>query len=121
VENVVVSASNGGGSGTTDPNGYYELHVPYNWSGSVTPARDNFICDPNTILYNQVTSDQNDQDYIVTHMADLEPDGIINLPDLVILTQYWLYTGPSVADLNHNNFVDLADVAILARFWYLAY
>jgi len=121
VEYVEVVASNSGGSDATDPNGYYELHVQYNWSGSVTPARENYACNPITIPCTQVTSNQEDQDYLITLKADLQPDGIINLLDLLVLKQDWLHTGPSIADMNHDNKVNLADVAILARSWYFAY
>jgi len=53
----------GGGSDTTDANGYYEVLVDYNWSGKVVPVKYAYIFEPNNIGYVNVTSDYNDQDY----------------------------------------------------------
>ena len=70
---VNVCAENGGGQwtsrydegcGITDANGYYEVIVDYNWSGSVTPIKYAFAFDEPNIVYTNVLADQNDQNYI---------------------------------------------------------
>ncbi|GAI11211.1 unnamed protein product, partial [marine sediment metagenome] len=60
VEGVFVDANNGGGSDTTDANGYYQLTVDYGWSGTVDPNKTGYTFEPNGIEYNNVTTDQND-------------------------------------------------------------
>ena len=63
VEGVAIDATNGGGSDTTDADGYYELTVDYGWSGTVTLQREGYTFDPNGTVYSNVTTDQS-KDYI---------------------------------------------------------
>jgi predicted outer membrane repeat protein len=63
---VPVVADNNGGSGTTDVNGYYEVTVPYGWSGTVTVAKAFWFFDPPGRLYANVTADASNQDYVGT-------------------------------------------------------
>ena len=59
VEGVLIDANNNGGStDTTDANGYYEVVVPYNWSGTATPIRKGYTFEPNSISYNNVVADE---------------------------------------------------------------
>jgi len=59
VVDVFVDANNNGGiSDTTDVNGCYEVVVPYNWSGKVTPIKECYTFEPNSILYNNVVADE---------------------------------------------------------------
>jgi subtilisin family serine protease len=59
VEGVVVDANNNGGStDTTDANGYYEVVVPYDWSGTATPTKEGYTFEPNSIWYNNVVADE---------------------------------------------------------------
>jgi uncharacterized repeat protein (TIGR02543 family) len=60
VEGVFIGANNGGGSDTTDSNGYYELTVDYGWSGTVEPNKTGYTFEPNDIDYSNVTADHND-------------------------------------------------------------
>jgi hypothetical protein len=46
ISGVTVTADNGGGSDTTDSAGRYNLTVPYGWSGRVTPARGEYMFNP---------------------------------------------------------------------------
>ncbi|MHC4397372.1 MAG: right-handed parallel beta-helix repeat-containing protein, partial [Planctomycetota bacterium] len=64
VEGVLVSADNSGGSDTTDPNGYYEVAVPYDWSGTLTPAKTGWGFNPASQTYSNVISDRTAGDYI---------------------------------------------------------
>jgi hypothetical protein len=63
VEDVQVSADNGGETVTTDSEGYYELRVPYEWSGTVTPSKSGLNFDPQNRSYNNVAVNQVEQDY----------------------------------------------------------
>ncbi|MHC4413255.1 MAG: BACON domain-containing protein, partial [Planctomycetota bacterium] len=63
IEGVNVSADNGGGSDTTDINGYYEITVPYDWSGTVTPNKAGWNITPSSQSYINVASDQTNQDF----------------------------------------------------------
>ena len=51
VEGVSVEADNCGGSDTTDADGYYEILVPENWSGMVTPYKTDHIFYPHYMAY----------------------------------------------------------------------
>ncbi|MHC4867992.1 MAG: carboxypeptidase-like regulatory domain-containing protein [Planctomycetota bacterium] len=59
---VSVSAD-GGGSAVTDDAGYYEIVVPYDWSGTVTPAKAAWGFDPAARIYSNVVTDQTNQNY----------------------------------------------------------
>jgi hypothetical protein len=63
IADVLVSADNGGGSDTTDANGYYEVQVIYGWSGKVTPSRYGYAFQPGSMTYTDVTQDQQTQNY----------------------------------------------------------
>ncbi|UCG46986.1 MAG: right-handed parallel beta-helix repeat-containing protein [Phycisphaerales bacterium] len=88
IAGVLVAADSGGRSATTDPNGRYELTVPYDWSGTVTPAGFDLAFEPDSRHYENVIVDQTNQDYTaaappptvltyrVTSSAD---DGYVNV------------------------------------------
>jgi hypothetical protein len=63
VGGVNVSADNGGASDTTVYDGYYEITVPYNWSGTVEVSRDGWGFSPWSMTYTNVTANQTDQNY----------------------------------------------------------
>jgi hypothetical protein len=73
INDVDVSADNGGGyftekygggSDLTDANGYYEIAVDYNWSGTVRLSKYAYSFEPdNGREYIHVLSDFNNQDY----------------------------------------------------------
>jgi len=69
VEGVLVSADNGGGSDITDVNGYYEISVPNDWSGTVTPTKTNYTFTPTSRSYTNVIADIPDQNYTGTLMT----------------------------------------------------
>jgi hypothetical protein len=51
IEGVLVDANNGGGQGTSDVNGFYEVWVDYAWSGTVTPTKAHYTFDSNRMDY----------------------------------------------------------------------
>jgi len=63
LEQANVSANNGGASGLTDANGFYEILVPLNWSGTVTAYKSGWKITPEGVSYNNLVTDQNDQNY----------------------------------------------------------
>jgi len=115
IDGVLVSADNGGGLDTTDPNGYYEVWVSYNWSGTVTPTDEEYTFAPANRPYSNVLADQTYQDYVGTSIYDLYPDGIIDLLDLDVLCENWLTTGPG--DFDNDGTVDFRDFAEFANVW----
>ena len=120
IEGVLVETNNGGGSDITDPNGYYEVWVGYNWSGTVTPTKQNYTFDPNMITYTAVLDDQVDQGYIATNIYDLDCNGSIGLGDLAIMSNYWLQIGPDVPGdfyKDEDEIVNFFDFAVFANVW----
>jgi uncharacterized repeat protein (TIGR02543 family) len=57
IPNVAVSATNGGGSTTTNSSGSYSYTVPCGWSGRVTPSHGDYSISPPYKDYSNVTSD----------------------------------------------------------------
>lgn len=120
IEGVMVDANNGGSSDVTDPNGYYEVWVDYDFSGTVTPSKQHYAFDPNEMIYVNVLSDQFVQDYTATNIYDLDCNGSIDLGDLAILCQYWLQTGQDVPGdfyKDEDDIVNLPDLAVFAEVW----
>jgi hypothetical protein len=56
----------GGGSDTTDVNGYYEVLVDYNWSGNVVLSKYAYAFQPSSLTYANVTEDIAEQNYVGT-------------------------------------------------------
>ena len=63
VVGVSVSADNGGGSDTTDAIGYYEIIVPYDWTGDVSVSKAGWGFTEWSHSYTNVTSDLVDQGF----------------------------------------------------------
>jgi type II secretory pathway component GspD/PulD (secretin) len=61
IDGVLMTADNGGTSGTTDTEGKYSVIVPYGWKGSITPIKPGFIFSPPSTRYINVTSDINER------------------------------------------------------------
>jgi len=62
---ITVTASNGGGSTVTDPNGYYKLTVPYQWLGVITPTLPGWGFSPVSRTFTNVISNQTGQSFTV--------------------------------------------------------
>ena len=120
IEGVMVSPDNGGSSGLTDANGCYEISVPYNWSGTVTPTKAECRFNPPEAMYIHVVVDKQGCDYEgeKINVFDLDQNGIIDWRDMDIMSQNWLESGPDVeGDLNDDGIVNSADFAEFARIW----
>jgi beta-lactam-binding protein with PASTA domain len=117
VEGVTVTADNGGGTDTTDSSGYYEVWVSYDWSGNVTAAMTDYTFAPTPAVYANVTSNQAD-DFAALLDADIDGDGFVGLPDLIILCNNWLTAGGlAEGNLDEVGIIDLLDVAELGEYW----
>ena len=55
VDNVKVTATNGGGSDTTNSKGEFTVTVPYNWTGEIVPTKEGLNFNPPSTLYASVT------------------------------------------------------------------
>jgi len=117
IEGVLVDADNGGGQDTTDINGFYEVVVDYNWSGTITPGKKRYTFDPNMTGYVNLQADAQDQNYIAVNIYDLDCSSSIDLGDLAVMTDNWLMTGYGIpGDFFADeivNFLDFAEFAIV--------
>jgi hypothetical protein len=66
IKGVNMSASTGETT-VTDALGYYELTVPYMFTGSITPSQTDWTFSPSSRTYSSVTSDQVNQDFTSTY------------------------------------------------------
>jgi len=102
----------------TDANGYYEVPVPYAWTGTVTAAKAECIFKPSERTYNNITNSLAGQNYEDISVCDLNNDRSIDYSDLSVICEHWLYTGVDVeGDLNANDIVDFLDFAVFATAW----
>lgn len=51
---------------TADENGDYSFTVSYDWSGVVKPGLTGYLFAPDSVIYTNVTSDQEEQDFVAT-------------------------------------------------------
>ena len=114
-EAVTVTADNDGGADVTDSDGFYELFVPYNWSGNVTPNKPDYNCTPVNTPYSNVLADQPNQDYTATSIYDLDPDGVIDFGDFKVIAENWLVNGQG--DFDNNEIVNFNDFARFTGKW----
>jgi hypothetical protein len=120
VVGVLVDANNGGGQDTTDVNGFYEVIVDYNWSGTVTPTKNHYAFDPNQRSYAGVLADQTEQNYIAYNIYDLDCDGFIGFGDVGVISDSWLVSGEDITgDIykDENDIVNLLDFSMFAEVW----
>ena len=102
----------------TDPNGFYELSIYYNWSGTVMPTGAGSLFTPFQRTYSNVVADQAWQDYKDISMYNLNGDGFIGWGDIGVICEYWLKTEPDrEGDFNNDGVVNLLDFAEFALFW----
>ena len=118
VGSVLVDADNNGCDTITDANGYYEVWVDYNWSGTVTPAKRHYTFAPGWMSYVDVLADLHDQNYVADNTCDLNCDGYIGLNDFALMAHNWLATGSDIlGDLDASGRVDFFDFAEFGLAW----
>ncbi len=69
ISEVTLYFSNDSGSTQTDQRGRYHHPVPFNWSGTVTPARIGYVFEPASRSYQSVDSDIDGQDYMAYYIV----------------------------------------------------
>jgi subtilisin family serine protease len=118
-EGTTVTADNGGGTDITDPNGYYEIWVDYNWSGMVTPGKTDYTFVPADMIYANVFGDSPNQNYLAVYVYDLDRNCFIDLGDLMRFAQNWLAypAGIGDGDFNLDAAVNLLDFTLFAQHW----
>jgi hypothetical protein len=119
IANVFVNANNDGGTDITDVNGYYEVWIGSNWSGTVTLSKAHYTFDPNGKTYTNVTADQTGQNYTANNIYDLDCSGYIGFGDVAIIGANWLRNNVDVhdGDFNDDDTVNLRDFADFADVW----
>jgi type II secretory pathway component GspD/PulD (secretin) len=60
LEGVLMSASEGGISSTTDAKGRYSVKVPYGWNGEIAPIKEGYDFNPPSKVYTNVTTNYED-------------------------------------------------------------
>jgi len=124
VPGVEVSADNGGDGSVTEPNGFYQLSVPFGWTGTITPEMDNWRFEPNARTYVlPVITEQQDQDFLGIASADFDNTSPVDLYDLMFFAAHWL--DPNCADsdwcdrcdLDLSGGVDNTDMSLFAEQW----
>jgi C1A family cysteine protease len=119
IAGVLVDANNGGGQNTTDVNGFYEVWVDYNWSGTVTPTKGHHTFNPGEMVYVDVLADQTEQNYQAINIYDLDCDGSIGFGDIRIISENWL-DGPDLPGdfyKDEDDIVNFLDFAEFAKHW----
>jgi lysophospholipase L1-like esterase len=90
---VLIQADNNDINDVTDANGFYELFVDSNWSGTVTPHKVSYTFEPNSYTCTDVNQDYNDINYIATLMTfkisgfAVEQDNITPISDVNVTAQ----------------------------------
>jgi hypothetical protein len=69
ISGVTVTASNAGGSATTNASGFYSISVSYGWSGTVTPSKATYTFNPASNSYSNLTADRSNENYTGTPPA----------------------------------------------------
>ena len=116
IEGVLVDPNNGAVADTTDVNGFYELWVDYNWSGTVTPQKQGYYFDPNEV-YANVVNDHTGVDFMGIRNEDLNIDGFIDELDFLYIAEYWLQPNPPNGDFFEDDFMNFLDFVKLADVW----
>ncbi|MHC4122071.1 MAG: CotH kinase family protein [Planctomycetota bacterium] len=124
---ITMSADNGGGSVSTDVNGFYSLPVPYGWSGTVTPTDAEYTFDPAGRTYSHVVIDHPERwvpDYRGTSIYDFNADGYVDFLDYSVFVLAW---GSSIGETNWDascdfvvdNTIDFKDLDKFVGAWLL--
>ncbi len=125
IENVAAQADNGGDTDTTAPDGFYQIEIPYGWTGgTVTPSKSRWTFEPADIFFpGPVLSSQTDQDFTGKAWADLDFDNDVDMSDLAIISRYYAETtcdDPNWcagSDLDMTGEVGTIDIQLAVEQW----
>ncbi|MBN2844109.1 MAG: hypothetical protein JXM68_13565, partial [Sedimentisphaerales bacterium] len=116
IAGVVVTADNGGSETITSADGFYQVAVPYEWTGLISAEKTDYSM-VSPVFALPAVADQTG-DYIAQLIADIDNSGRVSLADLEMLCNNWLAYAPANAgDINGSGFVDLMDMAKIAEYW----
>ena len=117
IEGVLVDATNGAVSDTTDTNGFYEVWILEGWSGTVTPVRTNFTFESVSTGYADVQADEA-ENYIADNIYDLDCDNQVGWGDVFAMADNWLSTDPGAAgNFIADGRVNFLDFAFFVTVW----
>jgi hypothetical protein len=118
ISGVSVDANNSGGHAVTDANGFYQVWVDYNWTGTVTPTKKDYTFAPDSVRYVSVIQNVVDANYVADDMYDLDCNGSIGVGDLAIFASNWLVEGGvAPGDFNNDTHRNFLDFAMFAQRW----
>lgn len=119
VKNVLMQIDDNDANTLTDANGFYQLDVAHNWSGTITPQKQGCTFEPDKTVYVNVLADQTEQNYQAAGIYDLDCDGLIGFGDISIISQNWL-DGPALPGdfyKDEDDIVNFLDFAEFALHW----
>jgi len=87
IAGVTLTFSNNGGTTTTGTDGHYSHAVIYNWSGTVTPAKEGYTFTPSSRNYTNVITNQSNQHYTAALL----------IPPQISLNRNQLYFGANTS------------------------
>jgi type II secretory pathway component GspD/PulD (secretin) len=99
IEGVLITASNGGTSDTTDAEGKYSITVPYGWTGTITPTKDGFVFEPPSKKYTNVTTDIKDGVAVPPEPVDTGPTPADTGPRPTDIGPTPTHIGPTPTDI----------------------
>ena len=76
LSNVSVSFDSGGGSTTTNAVGFYSLALPKGYTGTATPYLSGYTFTPASKTYNNITSNQTNQNYSGSQSVPADPSNL---------------------------------------------
>jgi hypothetical protein len=122
ISDVFVSAEHSIYDDITDSDGYYQMFVPYGWSGTVNPTKTGCIFSPAERTYCDVTASQINQNYQDIKIYDLDCDGSIGYGDFGVIDDNWLDdTAGNICDFNADTNVNFKDYAKFTNVWRAEY
>lgn len=72
---------------TTDVSGNFSFTVSYDWSGTIIPSKDNYTFSPDSIVFENVITDQVDQNFSPSLVTGIDEDQNSILPNEFSLKQ----------------------------------
>jgi hypothetical protein len=124
IRDVLVSADSGGGQAMTDENGFYEVWVSYDWTGTLTLTKKHYtfelVSGSGRRVMMLVAVATPGQNYTAENIYDLDCDGYIDLGDVGVMADNWLVTGsetPIPGDFDADGTVNFVDFAIFGSVW----
>ncbi len=93
IPDVVIAVEGSSDSIKTGDNGYYEVEVPVEWEGKLTPAKENHVFVPSEWAYEAVKEDLYEQNYLGVSLPD--EDDYKNYPPTIQSVQSGEWDDPN--------------------------